>query len=74
MIANVSFREIVILSSDVFVKRFLAFTTFSNFYFLNALISHSHAHHKPFLSGGTAIQVFKFLIKLLSFVLPYRVV
>ena len=37
MIANVSFREIVILLSDVFVKSSLAFIAFSMFYFFNAV-------------------------------------
>ena len=99
------FPRIVILSNDAFVERSLAFTTFSMFYFFNAVrkdlrihkrfklnsrpllfcpiislfisrsvenASHLHAHHKPCLLGETAIQVVKFLIRLLSFVQSYR--
>ena len=99
------FPRIVILSNDAFVERSLAFTTFSMFYFFNAVrkdlrihkrfklnsrpllfcpmislfisrwvenVSHLHAHHKPCLLGETAIQVVKFLIRLLSFVQSYR--
>ena len=44
MIANVCFREIVILSSDVFVKCSLAFIAFSMFYFFNAVKRNSRIH------------------------------
>ena len=51
MIANVSFREFVIFSSDVFVKCSLAFIAFSMFYFFNAVKRNLRIHGRFYLNS-----------------------